>query len=64
MSAAYTKSVSDNLANAQVVYDKFHVIQDVVEACDYVHTSESRSDVAKRELLGRTRWIWLKNRVS
>jgi transposase len=32
--AAYAKGVSDNLGNAQVVYDKFHVIQNVVEACD------------------------------
>ncbi len=32
MSAAYTKGVSDNLGNAQVVYDKFHIIQNVVEA--------------------------------
>jgi transposase len=32
MSAAYAKGISDNLRNAQVVYDKFHVIQNVVEA--------------------------------
>jgi transposase len=30
MSADYAKGVSDNLGNAQVVYDKFHVIQNVV----------------------------------
>ncbi len=29
MSAASTKGVSDNLGNARVVYDKFHVIQNV-----------------------------------
>ena len=34
MSAAYAKGVSDNLGTAQGVYDKFHVIQNVVEACD------------------------------
>jgi transposase len=34
MSAAYTKCVSDNRGNAQVVYDKFHVIQNEAEACD------------------------------
>ncbi len=33
MSAAYTGGVSDNLGNARVGYDKFHVIQNVVEAC-------------------------------
>jgi len=64
MSAAYTKGVASNLGNAQVVYDKFHVIQNVVEACDQVRKVESRSDAGKRELLERTRWMWLKNRAN
>ena len=64
MSAAYTKGVASNLGNAQVVYDKFHVIQNVVEACDQVRKVESRSDADKRELLERTRWMWLKNRSN
>ena len=64
MSAAYIKGVSDNLGNAQVVYDKFHVIQYVVEACDQIRKIESRADAGKREQLERTRWMWLKNRVN
>ena len=64
MSPAYIKGVSDNLGNAQVVYDKFHVIQNVVEACDRVRKVESRSNAGKRDLLERTRWMWLKNRVN
>jgi len=64
MSAAYIKGVSDNLGNAQVVYDKFHVTQYVVEACDQVRKVESRSNAGKRDLLERTRWMWLKNRVN
>jgi transposase len=64
MSAAYTKGVASNLGNAQVVYDKFHVIQNVVEACDQVRKAESWSDAGKRELLERTRWMWLKNRAN
>ena len=64
MSPAYIKGVSDNLGNAQVVYDKFHVIQNVVEACDRVRKLESRSNAGKRDLLERTRWMWLKNRVN
>ena len=64
MSAAYTKGVASNLGTAQVVYDKFHVIQNVVEACDQVRKVESRSDAGKRELLERTRWMWLKNRSN
>ncbi len=34
ISAAYTKRVSDNFRNARVVYDKFQIIQKLVEACD------------------------------
>jgi transposase len=64
MSAAYTKGVSDNLGNARVVYDKFHVIQNVVEACDQVRKAESRADAGKRDRLERTRWMWLKNRAN
>ncbi|MFM2167534.1 MAG: hypothetical protein RIS79_1905 [Verrucomicrobiota bacterium] len=64
MSAAYAKGVSDNPGNAQVVYDKFHVIQNVVEACDQVRIADCRADAGKRDRLERTRWMWLKNRVS
>jgi transposase len=56
--------VSDNFGNAQVVYDKFHAIQYVVEACDRIRRIESRADAGKRDLLERTRWMWLKNRVN
>ena len=45
MSAAYIKGVSDNLGNAQVVYDKFHVIQYVVEACDQIRKKIGRAHV-------------------
>ena len=64
MSPAYIKGVSNNLGNAQVVYDQFHAIQNVVEACDRVRKVESRSNAGKREQLERTRWMWLKNRVN
>jgi transposase len=64
MSAAYKKGVSDNLGNARMVYDKFHVIQNVMEACYQVRKAESRADAGKRDRLERTRWRWLKNRVK
>ena len=64
MSAACTKGVSDNLGIAQVVYDKFHVIQNGVEACHQVRDAESRADAGKRNRLERSRWMWLKNRVN
>ena len=56
--------MSDNFGNAQVVYDKSHVIQNLVEACDQVRKAESRSNAGKREQLERTRWMWLKNRMN
>ncbi len=62
MSAAYAKGVSNNLGNARVVYDKFHVIQTVVEACDQVRKAESRAGTGKRDRLGWTRWMWLKSK--
>ncbi len=64
MSAAYIKGVSDNFGNAQLVYGQYHVIQNIVEACDGVRKVESRSNAGKREQLERMRWMWLKNRVN
>ena len=45
-----------------MVYDKFHVIQSVAEACDRIRKIESRADAGKRDQLERTQWMWLKNR--
>jgi transposase len=61
MSAAYTKGVSDNLGNARVVYEKFHVIQSVVEAFDDERKAKSPADAGKRGQLKRKRSMWLKN---
>jgi transposase len=64
MSAAYTKGVSDNLGNARMVYDKLHVIQNLVEACDQVWKAEVRADAGKLDRLERTRWMWRRNRAN
>jgi transposase len=61
MSAAYTKGVRENLGNAQIVYDKFHVVQSVVGACDDVRKAESRLNPEHQQRLERTRWLWRKN---
>ena len=61
MSAAYAKGVRENFGNAQIVNDKFHVVQNVVEACDEVRKSESAISSENRERLERTRWLWRKN---
>jgi hypothetical protein len=47
ISADYTNGVSDNLANAWVVYAKSHVIQNGVEACDQVRKVESQASAGE-----------------
>jgi transposase len=57
ISAVLAKRVSDNFKTARVVYDNFHVIQNVVEASDEVRKGESRFDAGKRALFKRPRWL-------
>jgi len=38
------QGVNDSFGNARMVSDKFHVIQNVVAACDEVRKAESRAD--------------------
>jgi transposase len=53
--------VEENLGNAEIVFDKFHVIQQVVEGVSQVRRLESQSDPRAGELLAKTQWIWNKN---
>jgi transposase len=57
MSRAYAKGVRENFGNAQIVFDKFHV----VKAVDEVRRKEARVDAQAREQLERTSWLWRKN---
>jgi transposase len=34
MSTAYAQGINDNLRKAKILYDKFHVIQNVMAGCD------------------------------
>ena len=53
MSAAYTKGVGLALANAQISYDRFHVIAMANEAMDLVRRAEMRDEApAVRSALG------------
>jgi transposase len=61
MSPAYVKGVRDNLGNAQIVFDKFHVVTQAVQAVDAVRRREARTDAAARAELARTSWLWRKN---
>jgi transposase len=61
MSPAYIKGVRENLGNAAISFDKFHVVSQVVEAVEQVRRKEARQDAQAREHLERTSWLWRKN---
>ena len=61
MSPAYIRGVKDNLANAAIVFDKFHVIAAVNEGVEKVRRLEAQSDEQKRRQLARSQWIFRKN---
>ena len=57
MSPAFIAGVHDNLPEALVTCDKFHVIQGLNKAQDEVRRKEQK----KNPLLKNSRYIWLKN---
>jgi transposase len=61
MSPAYIRGVKDNLGNATIVFDKFHVVSQVSEAVEEVRRKEVRQDAQAREQLEKTCWLWRKN---
>jgi transposase len=62
MSAAYQKGVAENCRNAQVVFDKFHVIKNASEAVDKVRRAEVRlGGQGVWEALHKSQWLWRKN---
>lgn len=62
MSAAYTKGVQETCRNAQVVFDKFHVIAHANQAVDEVRRAEVRlGGAGVWEALRQSQWLWRKN---
>ena len=61
MSPAYKKGVAEEFGNAQVVFDKFHVVSQVNDAVDQVRRREVRTDSVARTHLEKTHWLWRKN---
>jgi transposase len=62
MSAGYEKGVKDNCRNAQVVFDKFHLLANANKSVDQVRRAEfsvGGNDV--RESLRQSQWLWRKN---
>ena len=62
MSPAYQKGVEETCRNAQVVFDKFHVIAHANQAVDEVRRAEVRlGGAGVWEALRRSQWLWRKN---
>jgi len=61
MSPAYKKGVQENFGNAELVYDKFHVVRQVSEGVEAVRRAEARQDPQARAHLEKSCWLWRKN---
>ena len=57
MSGAYIAGVSENLTEAEITFDKFHVMTLIGDAVDKVRRDETKS----RPELKASRYLWLKN---
>ncbi len=57
MSPAFIKGVKENLSEAEITFDKFHIIKIINEAVNSVRKQE----VATNNILKGTKYIWLKN---
>ncbi len=57
LSPAFQKGAKEHLPNAQVTFDRFHLMKLVNEAVDAVRKGE----VLTQPDLKKTRWLWLKN---
>lgn len=58
MSPAFKKGIDENFENANITFDKFHVVKLVNEAVDKTRRDEQKEN----PLLFKTRYIWLKNK--
>ena len=57
MSPAFIKGVKENLPEAQITFDKFHILKIINEAVNSVRKQE----VSTHNILKGTKYIWLKN---
>lgn len=61
MSVAFINGIELYLPQANRIADRFHVIQLFTKGVDKVRAAEVRESKEKKELLNRSRWVWLKN---
>ncbi len=57
MSPAFIKGIKENLPNAQITFDKFHIIKIINEGVDKVKRAEAKEN----PILKGTRYLFLKN---
>ena len=60
MSPAFIKGVKENLPNAKITFDKFHILKLINKAVDEVRRTEAQNN----PLLTGTRYIFLKNKEN
>jgi transposase len=61
---AYTKAVTDTIPDAEskIIYDRFHVMQEVNEALDLIRKSEHRELTSEGlDTLKSTKYLWLRS---
>ena len=57
MSPAFIAGIAQSLPNAQITFDKFHIVKLINEAVDAVRRAEQKSHAE----LKKSRYLWLKN---
>ena len=57
MSPAFIKGIKENLPEAQITFDKFHILKIINEAVNTVRKQEASTN----NILKGTKYIWLKN---
>ena len=60
MSPAFIKGVMENLPNAKITFDKFHILKIIGEAVDAVRREEAKTN----PLLAGSRYVFLKNEAN
>lgn len=60
MSPAFIKGVKDNFKNAEITFDKFHILKVINEAVNKVRKEEAQNN----PLLKGTKYLFLKNSVN
>ena len=61
MSLGFKKGINEHFVNSSTIIDKFHVIKHINEAVDEVRREELSQGPWSRQLLNRTKYLWLKN---